>query len=221
MVMKKMKIVMVVLAILALVSVVSAALPGMVTATVNHPGASWYWTVDVASPGITPELPAANGYQGWCTDTNNYLTSGSTHTFEALSSLVSVPAYVPTEDWKAVNYILNVPPSNDDWKIKQAAMWHYDGMSAVPYPEHDVVKNYDHAVYDSYITEIDANKDAFDPKCEQKYAIILYKRGVQAVIVEGTTEDCQNTPEFPTLALPVAMLIGFVGMIQIIRSRKE
>ena len=52
------------------------------------------------------------------------------------------------------------------------------------------------------------------------YAVILYKPGYQVIIIEANY-PCDNTPEFPTLALPVAMLIGVVGAVQYIKTRKE
>jgi hypothetical protein len=229
--MRKMKFgILLMIAVLALVSVASASLPNLVDVNAIYPNTVSYWKADVLTAGAAPELPKTDPsyIPSWCTDTDHYLTSGSTNTFMAYDSRGSIPSGVPTEDWKAVNYILSNPPSNGDWRIKQAAMWHYDGMSGAAYPEHDNVVGYDHAVYNAYISEINSNKETFNPQCGQSYAIILYHGPpdfktdqLQTIIVEGKTDQCQNTPEFPTLALPVAMLIGMIGAVQYIGSRKE
>lgn len=229
--MKHMKFVMLmVVAAIALISGASAALPGAVTATGIFPASplNSYWTFDVTTSAAT-EVPVANGYEGWCVDSGNSTYIGQSYNYVAYSSLGALPNGIPTIDWKAINYILNVAPSNGDWRIKQAAMWHYDGMSSTPLPAHDNVQpktsdptGYDTDVYLQYIRDIDSHKGSFITDCGAKYAIILYHQGAQVVIIEGKTDSCQTSaPEFPSLALPVAMLIGVVGAVEYIKTRKE
>jgi len=228
---KTMKFVMLmVMAAFALISVASASLPGAVTATGIYPASplNSYWTIDVTKSSAT-EVPAALGYEGWCVDTGNSTYVGQSYDYTAYSSLGTLPNGIPTIDWKAINYILNVAPSNGDWRIRQAAMWHYDGMSSTPLPAHDNVQpqtsdpsGYNKDVYLEYIKDIDLHKRSFVTECGAKYAIILYHQGTQVVIVEGKTDSCQTSaPEFPSLALPVAMLIGVVGAVEYIKTRKE
>jgi hypothetical protein len=208
------------LAVLAIVSVASAALPfapvNAKLVSTNAPVS--YFNIDVTS-GVTPELPVGM-YAGWCTDFNHPVALTS-YVFTAYSSLdtASFNPGMPSANWNKINYMLN--NKNADWRITQAAMWHYDGLSAVPYPEHGIISGYSHSEYDAYIASVDANGANFVPSCGQLYAVILYKPGVQVVIVEMPTPECHDAPEFPTLALPVAMLIGVVGAVQFIRTRKE
>lgn len=230
--MKKMKFgILMVVVVFALVSAVSATLPyNPVNVHMTFGGPNAYWSVDVAPPGVSPELPASNGMGGFCTDPNHGLGNGD-YVFTAYSSLNegSFPSGMPTANWKKVNYILNNEYAAD-WRITQAAIWHYDGMSAAEYPSATGVRPYDSVTnpsgyklddYKAYIHQVDLHGANFIPRCGEYYAIILYKPDLQEVIVRGQTDRCDNTPEFPTLALPVAMLIGVVGMAQYVRSKKE
>jgi hypothetical protein len=219
--MRKLKFgILLLFAVLALVSVASAALPySPVKASIASDYATSYFKVDVTS-GVTPELP--NGiYSGWCTDFDHGISLLTPYTFKAYSSLnaSSFASGMPSAQWKKINYILN--NKNADWKITQAAIWHYDGDSGALYPAHGEVSGYSHSAYDAYIATVDANGAKFVPSCGQLYAVILYKKGIQVVIVERPTPECHNAPEFPTLALPVAMVIGVVGAVQFVRTRKE
>jgi hypothetical protein len=223
--MKKMKLgILMVLAVLALVSVASATLPSgnlAVHANLINPNTNSYWGVDVTQ-GVNDELPIGL-YDGWCTDTANDISTGL-HYFTAYSSLDSgsFPLGMPSAQWDRVNYILNHPAS--DWMITQAAIWHFDGQSGEAYPHANGVwtwnglNGYSKADYDAYVGAIPSG---FSPTCrEPYYAIILYDPGKQVIVVPGET-DCHNSPEFPSLALPVAMLIGVVGGVQYIKSKKE
>jgi len=220
--MKKMKIgILMVLAILTLVSVASAALPfAPVNAVISRNAPVSYYGVDITS-GVDPELPVADGYTGWCTDTHTILLLGTNNGFTAYSSLnpASFPASLPTADWNKINYILNNKAA--DWRVTQAAMWHYNGDAGVPYPEHDTVVGYDHAAYDAYVAQVDEFGANFRPLCGgQIYGVILYKPGTQVVVVERPTPKCPPSPEFPTIALPVAMLVGVVGAVEYLKERK-
>ena len=219
--MKKMKIgILLVFAVLALVSVASAALPSYpVDVTIpNSNAAISYLKADVTSSGA-PELPTG-AYNAWCVDSTDSIKLKTSYAFTAYSSLdeASIAASgMPSAQWKKINYILNNP--NADWKITQAAMWHYDGDSALAFPTHDIVTGYNHAAYTAYINQVNLNGNGFVPSNGQLYAVVLYKKGTQVVIIPRPTSS--NAPEFPTLALPVAMIIGVVGAVQFVRARKE
>jgi hypothetical protein len=240
--MKKMKFGMLVMvAVLVLVSAVSA-LPATATMVGHIPGnvgRDVYWTIDISNSMDPVSLPNANGYDGWCVDSGHYMTAQVSYPVTAYSTVQSdpLPAGLPYSyaNWYKINYMLN-NPYTADWRIMQAAMWHYDGLSAELYPgivgdpvrpDTQVSGGYDHVKYAKYIADVDAAVAAmpngkFIPKCGQLYAIILYNpNNVQSVIVEGKTDRCNNSPEFPTLALPVAMLVGVVGAVQYVRSKNE
>jgi hypothetical protein len=232
--MRKMKFgIMILVAVIALVSVASAALPSGVSATMHYPNApNAYWAVDILAPGVNPEVPAMAGYDGYCIDPAHYLSSGSTYAFMAYTSLDGGAQYqidhpgAPNAAWNKVNYILNNDPTTADpskkWVLRQAAIWHYDGMPT-GYPSGGGLPSYSTDEYDDYIDQIDAAVDENGwqlPLCGADYAVILYQENKQVVIIPVPLEDCENTPEFPSLALPVAMLIGMIGIVQFMRTRE-
>lgn len=225
--MKKMKFGLLVVAVLALVAVASAGFPAYdIDGIPTYPGIATdsYWTVELLD-AVNPELEAVSGYTSWCVDSNpddpHYLQSGHTYSFDVYSSLEGGwPADMPgVSNWKKVNYILN--HKNDDWEITQAAIWHFDGQSGAAYPSGTGVGGYDEDAYDEYLADVEENGGDFFPTCRAPiYAVILYDPGHQVIIIEDDY-PCDNSPEFPTLALPVAMLIGVVGAVQYIKTRKE
>ena len=125
-----------VLAVFTLVSVASAVLPtapGAVSANINYRGntlAGPYWDVDVlvGDTGVPIQLPAINDYTGWCSDISHTIGGSNPHSFTAYSDLQapsSLPVALQGVNWKAINWIINHP--NPDWRITQAAIWHFDG----------------------------------------------------------------------------------------------
>jgi hypothetical protein len=212
-IMKKMKYgILVVVALLALVAVASASLPSQVTARITNPGPSSYWDVDVSVGG--GDIPAVDDYIGWCSDTDSLIATPSTHTFKVISSLGSIPSYIPTMDWNKANYIINNKHGADKCTV-QAAIWHYDGSYHYWCPV-DTTK------YNALIT--DANNNAsYVPGPNNKYAVILWDESMrkpQPVFIEIPVPTIPS-PEFPALALPVAMLIGVIGIVQYVKTRKE
>jgi len=233
--MRKMKFgIMILVALIALISVASAALPAGVSATMHSPNApNAYWAVDILAPGVNPEVPynePAPGYDGYCIDPNHYLSSGTTYAFTAYSSLdgsyEAAHPTAPTAVWNKVNYILNNDPTTADpskkWVLRQAAIWHYDGMMGQAYPTGGGLPSYSQTEYNTYIGEIDtAITNGWTlPLCDANYAVILYQENKQVVIIPVPLERCENSPEFPSLALPVGMLIGMVGIVQFMRTRE-
>lgn len=208
--MRKLKFgILLVFAVLALVTVASAALPAQVTATLNHPGPVSYWDVDVTVGG--GDIPAANDYVGWCADSQGSLTTGS-KVFKVYSSLKPLPADLPSADWNKINYVINNKGGADEYTV-QAVIWYYDGG---PYPWGVV----DPVKYAALIAAADANP-TFVPVYGENYAVILWSaKTAQPVFIEVPIPDIP-APEFPTLALPVAMMIGIVGVVYHLKTRKE
>lgn len=213
--MKKMKVgILLVLAVLALVSVASAALPASVTAKVSFPGPNSYFDVDITSGG-NYYLPNDNDYLGWCAD-SQIAGLGSGNVYVPYDSRVGAPVGMHTVDWNKVNYIINNKGAASKGAIQQA-IWYYDnGRTAwpgEPYLESEV---------QALIADADANGAAYVPAMPgEKYIVILWKNAnVQPVIIEVPIPE-NNIPEFPTLALPIAMMIGIVGVVQYIRTREE
>ena len=214
-VMKKMKIgIMLVLAVIALVSVASAALPSSVTASISHPGSSSYFDVDITSGGNT-YLPTMNDYLGWCADSHK-IGLGPGTTFTPYDMRYENPP-IHTADWNRINWILNHKNGAMPGSVQQA-IWYFDngriGSSWAPFDETEV---------QALIEDANDNGGGYVPVSEGlKYAVILYNREVlQPVFIEATIPKPPEMPEFPTLALPVAMLVGLVGVVYTIRSREE
>jgi hypothetical protein len=236
--------ILVIVAVLALVSVASAGLlsqvqscsqpaPDTVTAlpidtvnvTISGANAPVSYLRAYITASRTPEL-FPGSYAAWCLDCQDGIRFTS-YEFVAYSSLDEasiVASGMPQAHWKKINYILN--NKNADWRIMQAAMWHYDGDAAAVFPTHDTVTGYNHADYTAYISTIDSKGAAFVPGFGQNYAVLLYKKGVPTVIIERPQAcppcgNCGGVPEFPSLVLPVAMIIGLLGAVFCIRRTRE
>jgi hypothetical protein len=210
--MRKMKFgILLVFAVLALVSVASAALPASVTATITHPGPASYFDVDVTSGGNF-DLPNANDYLGWC-GSSELVGIGPGNVFTPYDSRGTLPSGINTVQWNQVNYVINHKGTANAATI-QALIWYYDG-GIIPWGTVEVAK------FNALKADADANPAYVPSVPGEKYAVILWKTtGVQPVFIEVPIPSIP-TPEFPTLALPVAMLIGVVGAVQYVRARKE
>jgi hypothetical protein len=233
--MKKVKsIILIAIAVLALVSVASATLPAY--PVVANPSFDQslpsYWNI-VVTTGTLPELPVSGDhYFGWCSDYNGHLPYSGTHTFHAYSTLDGAGASVnigvlpgPTVNWSAINYIINHKGSYS-WRIIQAVMWHYDGKVNPPFDEGSIGAwtSADQALYDAFVKNVEANAGTnYAPPSTGKYAIFLWDTaGVQGIFVEGLmTNRPPPVPEFPTVALPIAMMVGMVGVVQFLKKREN
>jgi hypothetical protein len=217
--MRKMQLgILLVVAVITLVSVASAALPASVTAVIGHPGPQSYWDVDVTNGGNV-DLPTMNDYVGWCADSKTGLGPG-TFSFKVYSSLSpgSLPSGFPTVQWNKVNYVINHKGSADKFTV-QAVIWHYDGGYHNWGPLNQVQME-SSADYLALVAAADANP-TYVPVAGENYAVILWSRtNAQPVFIEVPVPP-PSIPEFPTLALPVAMLIGVVGAVQLFKTRKE
>jgi hypothetical protein len=208
-VLKNKYLILMVLIVLALVSVASAALPSQVTAMITYPGPVSYWDVDVTSGG--GDIPTANDYVGMCGSSKNYISVGS-HVFNVYSSLKPLPSGLPYANWNKINYVINHKAGADKYTL-QAVIWYYDS-GPYSWGTVDPVKKAE------LIAEADKNPN-YVPGSGENYAVILWSSATaQPIIIELPVPDIP-VPEFPTLAVPVAMLVGVVGMVHYVRTRKE
>ncbi|MCK9592457.1 MAG: thioester domain-containing protein [Methanoregula sp.] len=221
--------ILMVIALFAMVSVASAALPPNVVGTISNPGPSSYWNIVLTSGG-NPELPSdPTTYIGWCADSNTGISPGSGKNFEVFSSLGLNPVTsIPSANWNKINWIINNKHLVSDWEAIQAAIWHYDGQSGIAFPGHSTMPNteYDHAEYNALIAAADTHGD-YIPTCGENYAVIIWSgSNAQALFIENKLL-CDNppppvpAPEFPSVALPVGMIIGIVGLVYAIKEREN
>ena len=213
--------ILIIVALLALVSVASA-FPSQVVANVIYPGTTpSYFDINIISGG-DDDLPNGH-YTGWCSDSDFYIDpSNSPFTFTPYSTLtLPIPAGPMPEDWKKVNYIINNNVGKR-WKASQMAFWFYDGGIDNPNPLYPDAT--DSADFETLKTAANANS-GFEPKCDQKYAVVLYHPGLQTIFLENDIDRCPDpgipVPEFPSLALPAGMMIGLIGLVYVIKRREN
>jgi hypothetical protein len=210
----------VILSLLTLVSAVSAVLPSEATGTIS-PGSTSYLDVMFSSINSIPtiDLQMNKVYPGWSAYSLSANKSGS-HSFEVYSSLGALPDTIPKADWNKINYILNNKETYDK-NVIQAAIWHYTN-STVP----SDFPSYDHTEYNRLVSAAEANGGDFIPIPQQKYAAVLFSPNTgnqeqnQLIIVELPVQSIP-APEFPSLALPVAMMLGIIGSVYFVKGRKE
>ena len=230
--MRKMKFgFLILIAVLALVSVASAFPASITTSSVTAPNAPASYFKAVTTTGDV-DVPAGT-YDSMCV---GYTIAGvtSSGTWKAWDSRKAnintvLPTYVNTVDWNKMNWLANNP--NADWKITQAAIWKLDGASGVDFPtDNHWVKasgptGYDNAAFTAYMGLVDA-QGSFEPAVGEKYVVILTRSDAdgkplsQPILIRATVPPT-TVPEFPALALPVAMMIGMVGAVEYIRTKKE
>jgi hypothetical protein len=206
---------MIFIALIALVAVASAALPATVMAKVSYPGPNSYFNVDIKSGGNI-ELPNHDNYLGWC---GAALIHGAPKDLTSYTPIDSrVPATYPSglssANWEKINWVLN-HKAGADKNTLQAVIWHYADKPVPSQP-------YNVALYTAIVADAELNGGGFVPAAPgQKYAVILWKSAsVQPVFVEATIPE-NNVPEFPSLALPVAMLLGTVFTVYTLKSRED
>ena len=214
--------VILVVSLLALVSVVSAGLPTTATGSVIS-GSTSYWEVTFSSTNpLHSDMQYNRGYQGWSLSSASAI-SPDANAFQIYSSIGTIPAMIPAVDWNKVNYIINNKGTADKYTI-QAAVWHYGGI-AIPsdFPA------FDQQEYDKLIAAADTNGETFVPTTGQKYAVILYAPVTGSSALKGTYQLIMvelpfpsiPAPEFPSLALPVGMMLGIAGSVYYIKGRNE
>jgi hypothetical protein len=213
--------VILVVSLLALVSVVSAGLPSTATGSVVS-GSTSYLDITFSSTNPLPsDMQYNRAYPGWSLDSTSEILPDA-NTFQIYSSLGTIPATIPAVDWNKINYIINNKGTADKYAI-QAAIWHY-GENAIPadFPV------FDQQECDKLIAAADTNGENFVPTSGQKYAVILNvpvsgsnaPKGTQFIIVELPFPSIP-APEFPSLALPVGMMLGIAGSVYYIKGRNE
>lgn len=223
--------ILITLAILALVAVASAALPVSVTATMTHTvpynlapyeNSGPYWIVDITAGG-NEALP--NGiYDGYCADgtvttTVDIVNSPATYPLYDSRTPALLPADVHSANWNKINYVLNNKQGADD-KTLQALFWYYSGSLT-----HQPGFVYDHAKFNLIKADADANGGSYVPTVGQHYAVILWNpEQVQLAFIEAivpTTPGPNPVPEFPSLALPIAMMLGIVFVVHVVKGREK
>jgi hypothetical protein len=218
--------ILVVLALLAIVSVASAALPATVSVskiTVPNGPISYFEVTTTTAGG---DLSPAGLWESMCV---GYTIHGvKTGIFKVYDSTnpVGLPLYINTVDWHKINWMAQ--PANRagvDWRIVQAAIWKLDGASGVAYPADAYTNGYNHADFDAFMALVNA-QGAFVPGPTDYYVAILTMddangNPISQPILIPVKPIPTNTPEFPSLALPVALLVGIVGAVEFIRTKKE
>jgi hypothetical protein len=204
------------LALMLLVSAASAALPATVKAKIYFPSPSGNSYFDVVITQGGGDIKTQT-YYGWCADSKSSIGAfGVERTFSVYSSLepTTIEPTIDSADWKKINYILNQQAVTDKYLI-QAAIWYYDGGAHAwdGYPDATALAN--------FISDIEANGADYVPdEPGEIYAVVLHIDGVQDVLIPVPIPDIP-VPEFPTLALPVAMVLGVVFTLHVAKGRKD
>jgi hypothetical protein len=231
-----------VLALFALVSITAASQGEQISASGIYTGKTGptYWRVNIITADPSALVLTTTGqHPSWCSDLVGHLTSPfGPKQFSVYSTLYSMSSFPPgskaatigATGWQKINWIIN-QPSTIDYRIKQAGIWKLDGASLQTYPhDGDICPDinvvpasqggcqfgYNTGDYDTFMGSIDTS---FSPGIGDKVAIVLYSTDAQEIFVEETRTG-NTAPEFPTLALPVGMLIGVIGLVYITKKRE-
>ena len=105
--------------------------------------------------------------------------------------------------------------NNSDWTATGAVAPHYYGTGVDPYGN-----TVNMTTWDFYITDSSDDTDD-DAQNGKTYKVEFYINGVYAggTYVDGSTTFVNAVPEFPTIALPVAAILGLAFIFQ--RRREE
>ena len=143
------------------------------------------------------------------------------------------PGYPVTRaTWNQVNYVFNHAPSGTSWQNLQGAIWVLMGTA----PPFDITVQPD--VVDDLVTDAQDHASTWSPGvCDSgpgRYGrrVCGYPSSCKPSRNPPMVTDllytkpvpCHSTPspEFPTLALPVGMLVGLIGaVLYISKSREE
>ena len=196
---------------------VSAGLPKNATGIIS-PGSNSYWDLTFSSTAPVPsDIQFNKAYPAWSLKSPPDFSPENS--YQVYSSLGSLPPGVPIAEWNKINYIINNKGTYDKYAL-QAAIWHYSGN---PVPSD--FPSYDREECGKIIAAADLNGDTFVPTTGQKYAVVLYTPGKadgghQLIIIELPFPSIP-APEFPSLALPVGMVLGLAGSVYFIKGRRE
>lgn len=215
--------ILLVFALLTLVSVVSAALPSLVTGEIIYPVPQSYYNVNIKSGGSGELTNSPPVFQdSWCVDSVHHIYANKDYTFNVVSSLTNPSFPNVIVKWKQINYVLNMRTTwGLDAVTTQAVLWHYDGGV--------IGSGYDPTKYNAAIAATDAfilANPHWAPGCGQVYAVVLQPKeltlGLQSqIIIVERPVPCTPTPEFPTLALPVGMIVGVLGLVYTVKTREK
>jgi hypothetical protein len=226
--------ILIVIAVLALVSVASAVPPEITLNSLtwlNDPDS--YFRVVTATGDF--EVPPG-GYDAMCLEVNTLggqLDGGMT--WKAWDSRLyyddvsGLPPEVQTMNYHILNWVANNPHA--DWRITQAVVWKLDGQAWANYPGwlSGAIAGYNKAAYDIYWAEAQTHTDYAPSEPGEYFVVILTKQYIneeqesvaaQPMALRVPIRDIPS-PEFPSLALPIAMLIGMVGVVGFVRMKKE
>jgi hypothetical protein len=211
-----------IISLLALVTVVSAGLPTTAGGRITD-GSTSYWDLTFSSTNPVPsDIQYNRMYPGWSLDSVSDISPDAA-TFQVYSSLGPLPATLPAIEWNKINYMLNNKGTYNKYAL-QAAIWHYSGTE-IP----SGFPSFDQKECDKIIAAADLHGEHFVPTTGQKYAVILYApvtsskdlKGTYQLIVAELPFPSIPAPEFPSLALPVGMVLGIAGSVYFIKGRKE
>jgi hypothetical protein len=211
------------LALIALVAVASAALPSTVDATLGHPGyVDSYWTVNIISGGNSDLPNSPPLYLGWCADSQEGIGTGL-HTFDVFSSLDPTnPSPISDANWRKINYVINHKGTLNKYEV-QTIVWMYDGGEPAEGWWDTTPTSIDLTKVSTAMGDADtyvAANPTYAPGPGDVYAVILWSgRESQAIFIEVPIP--YSSPEFPSLALPVGMMLGLVSTVYLVKNRKE
>lgn len=162
--------------------------------------------------GVPSGYDITNGtYFGWCVDVR--LDMSRNQTFQALLySSLNPPQNLTSEaQWNMTNYVLNHNQGN--FTDIQEAIWYF------------TIANYTGSIStlaNAMIQDAIANGTAFTPAPGQTVAIICYplviqQQWVQVSIIEYTLPII---PEFPSIALPLLIILGAITATAIFRKTR-
>jgi len=216
---KSLLAVLAVLALLAMVGTVSADPIGTGTVKFTHTTTPSYWAAVVENGGGVID---DGDYLAWCVSEQT-MTSGNSYPVQFYDSRENVFASDHPEvtilSWNKINYILNNKDiANNNARAIQAAIWTFDG-GVIPSQHSDYDEGGNEADYNAIVAAANEYGASFVPGPGEVYALICYvNENTQTNIIE--VEEPPVVPEFPTLAVPVGMLIGMVYTVSVIRGRK-
>jgi len=173
---------------------------GWVYIAVNNGTESYFLTT---LSGVPSGYDVANEtYLGWCVDMRLDMTRNQT--FQALlySSLDAPQNLTTGAQWNMTNYVLNHKQGNNFTDI-QEAIWYF------------TIANYSGSLStlaNAMVQDAIANGTNFTPGQGQTVAVICYplviqQQWVQVSIIEYTLAVI---PEFPTIAIPMLIILGAI-----------
>jgi len=209
--------VMLFIALIALVAVVSAGMPASVQVITTKYGLhNDYVDANIVSGG-NADLPNSPPiYLGWCVDTQGVIWDGVSplETWIPYSTLDVIPNTVPPANWQAINYIINHKGSANVYQI-QTAIWQ---LTSTGVGHHFGVPVSDPGVQS--LLAAAASHPTWQPGQGDVYGVVLWQGGrIQAILIEVPIPP--NVPEFPSIALPIAMILGTVFVIRVVKQREN